>query len=329
MKVAVVIPNWNGADMLAACLHSLEQQSVPATIIVVDNGSEDESVSIIEQQFPKVILLKNKTNLGFAGGVNTGIRHALTQGFEAVALFNNDAVAHKHWLAELIKTLETGPKIGIATGKFLRMGSDRLDTTGELYSIYGSPSPRGRNQTDNGQFDDRIRVFGATGGASLYRAEMLEAIGLFDERFFAYYEDIDISFRARLAGWEIIFNPAARAEHHIGATSSRLGSFTRFHVVKNFHLLYFKNMPGLLFWYYLPAFGIGSGLLFVSSLRKGRGLTHLRGVLTALWLLPSSLTERHRTQAARTVSLRAIRRLLSKKLPSRIPKLPAEPARES
>lgn len=321
LSVFVVIPNWNGEDIIAECLMSLEAQSRPLDIIVVDNGSTDNSVKIIEAQFPKVTLLKNKTNMGFAGGVNTGIRYALEKGATYVALFNNDAVAKKDWLDMLVVTLEKKPEVGIVTGKFFRTNSNFFDSTGEEYSIFGSPFPRGRNQKDIGQFDNSTQLFGATGGASLYRAKMLEEIGLFDERFFAYYEDLDISFRARLAGWEVTLNLSAQASHHIGATSSKHTKLTRFNVVKNFHLLYFKNMPGSLFWLYLPTFIIGSLLLFISSLRKGLPVTHIRGVLVAIKLLPSSLVQRQRVQKHRKASIWSINSLLYKKLPPRIPSL--------
>ncbi len=113
MKIAVVIPNWNGADLIAECLQSLKHQTQECQIIVVDNGSIDDSVYIIEERFPEVILIALHKNTGFAGGVNTGIRYALDKGFNAVALFNNDAVADKHWLRGLTREMEQREDIGL------------------------------------------------------------------------------------------------------------------------------------------------------------------------------------------------------------------------
>src|SRR5207253_2984925 len=145
----------------------------------------------------------------------------------AIALFNNDAVADKNWLQSLVNTMSANSEVGIATSKLLLEDKKHIDSTGDFYSIWGMPLPRGRNQLDNGQFDKPEEVFGATGGASLYRAKMLNEIGLFDEKFFAYYEDVDISFRARLAGWKVYYQPKAIAYHGLSKTSSRHPNLSR------------------------------------------------------------------------------------------------------
>ncbi len=319
----VVVPNWNGEDIIAECLNSLQAQSHPSTIVVVDNGSADQSIKIIETDFPDVVLIKNPVNLGFSGGVNTGIRYALERGADTVALFNNDAVADKDWLKHLSEALEDDPVVGIATGKLLRMSGQYLDSTGQLYSVWGAPFPRGRNQKDEGQFDSQTRVFGATGGATLYRATMLQEIGIFDERFFAYYEDDDISFRARLVGWEIEYVPAATALHHVSATSSKLGSFTRYHATKNIMMTYLKNMPGWLFWKYLPLFSLWMIRLAVTSALKGGGLAYARGFGRVLLSLPSLLKDRHKIQRSRRASIKQIDSLLYKNRPPRVPTISA------
>lgn len=319
--VAVVIPNWNGADYIIDCLESLQKQSQKGLIVVVDNGSVDNSVDIIEKNFPEVVLLKQQKNLGFAGGVNKGIRYALDNGADLVALLNNDAVAEENWLKNLVDTSASSPNIGIVTGKLTRIDRILLDSTGENYSVWGMPFPRGRDQKDSGQYDDLEEVFGATGGASLYKTEMLKEIGLFDEEFFAYYEDVDISFRAQLAGWKVLYEPKAVAYHHVSATSSKLGSFTRYHATKNFYLLYAKNMPGWFYWKYLPLFSIQSLRLALSSLLKGGILPYLKGALKAHLLTVHVLRERHKIQSNRKVSANYIDKLLYKKRPPKITKI--------
>lgn len=318
-KIFVVIPNWNGADMIAECLQSLEKQTCKHKVVVVDNGSVDESISIIEAQFPGVHLIRLPENTGFSGGVNTGIEYALSQEADAIALFNNDAIADKDWLKQLATTLETQPEAGIATCKLLRDDKKHFDSTGDFYSVIGMPFPRGRNRLDKGQYDNPEEVFAASGGASLYRAEMFNQIGIFDQAFFAYYEDVDISFRAQLAGWKVFYNPEARVYHHVSATSSKLGSFTRYHATKNYYLLYAKNMPGWLYWKYLPRFTLQAIRLAASSLLKGGFWAYIRGLTKAFLLTPHIIRERRRIQGERTVSIDYIDSILVKQRPPLIP----------
>lgn len=320
MKMFVVIPNWNGAEMLAEAIKSIRNQSQENTIVVVDNASVDDSVELVESRFTDVVLIKNDINKGFAGGVNTGIRYALDNGAEAIALFNNDAVAKKDWLKRLCETLTANPETGIVTCKLMRDDKEHFDSTGDFYSVWGIPFPRGRNQKDIGQYDKAESVFGASGGASLYRAEMLREIGLFDERFFAYYEDVDISFRAQLAGWKVKYNPEAVAYHHIGATSSKLGDFTRYHSIKNFLLLYTKNMPVKLYWKYLPYFLYQFMRTTARSMTDGKPQVWLKSVFKFLTYLPSILRDRHIIQKQRKITVAEVDQLLYRSRPPQIPK---------
>ena len=240
MKVYLVVVNWNGKDFIEECLDSIQKQTHPVEIIVVDNGSTDGSKELIEKKYPKIHLISKDNNHGFAGGVNIGIEYAVGKKADAIALFNNDAVANKDWLEQLVKTLNKDADTGIVTGKLMRSDKKHIDSTGDFYSTWGMPFPRGRNQKDTSQYDEPGEVFGASGGASLYRTKMLKDIGLFDERFFAYYEDVDMSFRARLAGWAVFYQPKAEAYHKVSATSlhaGRIHSPTRYHSIKNFLIL--------------------------------------------------------------------------------------------
>lgn len=320
-NVFTIVPNWNGEDLLAESLRSLQKQSYSHTIVVVDNGSTDNSRKILANDFSEVHVIKLPKNLGFSGGVNVGIRYALGKGADAIALFNNDAAADSAWLSTLVSQMLSDQSCGIVTGKFMRTDGVHIDSTGDFYSIWGVPFPRGRNQKDNGQYEKVETVFGATGGASLYRAAMLEDIGLFDENFFAYYEDVDISFRAQLAGWKIVYVPTAVAYHKVSATSSRLGTFTRYHSTKNFYLLFLKNMPGKLFWKYLPLFGLYALRLSISSIVRRYFITYVRGVVAALFLLPGVVRERRTSKINRKVSIDYIDSLLYKHQPPKIPSL--------
>lgn len=318
-KIVVVIPNWNGADYIGKCLTSLSKQSEKAHITVVENGSIDNSVAEITKACPSAEILKFKDNAGFAGGVNRGIRPAIAQGADYIALLNNDAIANKDWLKNLASAAEQHPEAGIITGKFMRLDKKFLDSTGDQYSTFAMPFPRGRNQEDTGQYDTAEYVFGATGGASLYRVEMLKEIGLFDEEFFAYFEDVDISYRAQLAGWKVWYEPKAEAYHHVGGTSSKLGDFARYHTIKNFFMLYAKNMPARLYWKYGPNFLYQAARLMAGSIVKGKGLVFFMGVVKAFANTPHLIRERRRIQGSQKVTTDYIDSILYHGRPPKIP----------
>ena len=304
MKVAVVVPSWNGADLLPACLDSLLAQLPRPEIIVVDNGSTDGSPDLVEREYPDVVLLRQATNLGFAGGVNVGIHHALAYDARYIALFNNDAVAQPGWLAALLDEAEAHAEAGIVTGRLLSGDGTAIDSTGECYSRWGYPFPRGRGErNDAGRYADAEEVFAATGGATVYRAEMLREVGLFDEAYFAYYEDVDLSFRAQLAGWRVRYCPAAVAWHHQGATSSRVQGFHRFHSVKNFVYLYTKNMPGPLWLRNLPRFLAGFAMMCAGTVRLGLPGSLAKALGRIALSMPRLLVERRRVQAMRTAPI--------------------------
>ncbi|HSX27187.1 MAG TPA: glycosyltransferase family 2 protein [Patescibacteria group bacterium] len=323
MKTCIVIPNWNGADIIAECLSSLQEQTYTDEIIVVDNASTDNSIELINKKFPAVTIIKNDKNLGFTGGVNVGIEHAIKQGASYVALFNNDATADKKWLHELVGFLDKQPGAGIATCKFIDSNTKLIDNTGEGYSVWGLPFPRGRGESDSNQYDDKIWIFGASGGASLYRVSMLKQIGLFDNDFFAYYEDVDLSFRAQLAGWKVGYVPSAVAYHQIGATSSKIKGFTTYQTLKNLPLLVLKNVPHrYLFrvgWRYLLA----HFSFFVSAVKRGNGWQALKGDSKGSYLLFTGLKKRRKIQKSKKVSDDYIWGILTHDLPPNAGKLRA------
>lgn len=311
----IIVPNWNGAAFIRECLVSLEKQTQPANILVVDNGSVDSSVHIIESEFPKIQLLKLPKNRGFSGGVNVGISYAMEKGAEMVALFNNDAVAEKEWLAELVSFLKQHHEAGIVTGKLLKADKLHIDSTGSGYTSWGLSFPRGRDEADNGQYDKDNWVFGATGGASLYRISMLEQIGLFDEDFFAYYEDDDLSFRAQLHGWKVGYVPSARAFHQIGGTSSKIKGFTTYHSIKNIPWLFWKNVP----WRFVPAIWpravLAHWTFMLYGIKRGHFWPVVKGFIVSMALCPKKFLERHQIQKNRNVSNAYIREMLVWGLP--------------
>lgn len=320
-NVAVVVPNWNGKNDLAACLDSLFAQTLPCTVIVVENGSTDGSLEFLQNNYPQVQLIINKHNRGFAGGVNDGIKKSLESGCEYIALFNNDAVAEPDWLEKLTTVLDEEKEFGIATCKFVSADKTSLDSTGDIYSVWGLPYPRGRGEVVNDVYDQQIHVFGASGGASLYRTKMFDEVGLFDEDFFAYYEDVDISFRAQLRAWQVRYVPEAVAYHQIGATSSKIRGFTTYQTMKNLPLVWFKNVPRKYFFIIGLRLWIAYTLFFWRAVARGEGWPAIKGVVRAKLLIIKKISTRFSIQKSRKVSDEYIWAIISHDLPPNATKL--------
>lgn len=312
--IAVVIPNWNGAEHLAACIDSLLSQSLPARVIVVDNGSVDDSLKILEKYQSLEIILNDK-NEGFTGGVNPGFKRAVDDGLKYVATLNNDAIADRDWLKELVAVLDKHPDVGIATSKILDAKGKKIDSTGDYMTVWGLPYPRGRGETDHGQYDEKTGVFAASGGASLYRIKMLERIGLFDQDFFAYYEDVDLSFRAQLAGWKVRYVPEARVNHQIGATSSKIKGFSTYQTMKNQQLLLYKNLPDGFKRRVWRRFTLAHTMFFLRAVGRSQGWQALKGDLRGTFLLMKKRGERRKIQSDKKVSDEYIWGLLIHDLP--------------
>ncbi len=316
--VAVIVLNWNGIDDTIQCLDSLSDQSYKANkIVVIDNGSIDSSTERLTQlkrDYPdKLEVIYNKINLGFAGGVNTGIRWAIENKYDYVALFNNDATADINWLNELIRDFDD-PSIGISTGLLLRADGNTIDSTGEQYSIWGLPFPRSRN--NNVIFAPNSGLtFGATGGATIYRTKLFKDIGLFDEEFFAYYEDVDISFRAQLGGWKVNYNSDAIAYHKQGATSSKIPGFTVTQTFKNLPWLFIKNIPRGLIIFIGSRFFVAYILMLGKATLSGNGLAAFKGLIMSLYKTPKKFKERLKIQRLKKVDADYIYDLLWKDLP--------------
>lgn len=316
-RVAIVILNWNGIDDTLDCLDSLQKQSYKDyKIIVIDNGSTDDSRSQLDKyasRHKNTEIIYNPKNFGFTGGVNTGIEYALNDDYEYVALFNNDAVADADWLRELVNTAQDN-QIGASTGLLLHGDGKTIDSTGDWYSTWGLPFPRNRNDkasaAPKGEF-----VFSASGGASLYKTAMLREIGLFDDDFFAYYEDTDISFRAQLMGWKIAYNPAAIAYHKQGETSKKIPGFTVYQTFKNLPLLFIKNVPRRLLFSVGIRFYLAYVMMFLNAIKNGSGKQAIKGLIKSLALTPKKLSERRQIQKTKQVTTDYIKSMLWPDLP--------------
>ena len=314
-KTSIVVPNWNGADVVGGCLDSLLAQTAESRIIVVDNGSTDSSVEYLRSNYPEIELVVLTKNRGFAGGVNAGIRRAVGLGSKYIGLLNSDAITDKNWLKNLVDFLDKHPKAGIATAKILNQTGEYLDSTGDIYTIWGLPYPLGRREADTGQYDNQRWVFGASGGASLYKTEMFNEIGLFDEDFFAYYEDVDISFRAQLAGWKVAYVPKAVVYHQIGGTSNRIRGFATYHTLKNLPLLLWKNVPWPLMPKVWPRLALAYSAIAVKTLLRGQFGPFFKGIFMATVLWPKKLVQRAKIQKNRKVPAAYIDSIITHDLP--------------
>jgi GT2 family glycosyltransferase len=215
--VTVVIPNWNGARHLGECLSSLQAQMLmPERVVLVDNGSTDDSLRLVRDGFPAVEIVETGANRGFSAAVNAGIGVADT---EYVALLNNDTAAEPGWLEALVGALDAMPDYDIAASLMLLYHEHGLvNAAGDIYrfrNLAGENRGLGRPEAE---FSLPQRVFGACAGAALYRREVFGSVGLFDEDFFLMYEDVDFSLRCLIAGKKTVYAPAARVRHKLGAT---------------------------------------------------------------------------------------------------------------
>jgi GT2 family glycosyltransferase len=244
--VSIIVVNWNGKEYLEECLESLRAQIFPDfECILVDNGSTDGSVEWIQENFPGwVRILASDRNEGFSGGNNRGIRAASGK---YIALLNNDARADSHWLAELVKIAEENPRAGMLACKIYLQGDSRIiDNVGHLIYRDGLNRGRGRLEVDRGQYEKIEEVFFPSGCAALYRREMLEEVGLFDEDFFAYGDDTDLGLKGRWAGWKCLYVPRAVVHHRYSRSSGAYSALKAFYVERNRVWIAVKFLPLLL-----------------------------------------------------------------------------------
>lgn len=254
LKVSVIILNYNGQHFLKDCFDSVFNSSYLADeVIMVDNASTDGSVEFIKKNYPQVKIIQSSKNLGFAQGNNLGIKAASG---DYLAILNNDTEVDKKWLEELKMTLDNHQEVGFCASKMVWLKDPKIiDGAGIIYSWKGKAYNRGSGEKDKGQYDLQEYVFGACNGASFYRRSLLDKIGLLDENFFLICDDVDMSFRAQIAGFKCLYVPKAMVKHAGGGTVSRWtgkkASFSARHhiyiILKNFPLKFIvSNFPQIL-----------------------------------------------------------------------------------
>ena len=210
-------------------------------IIFVDNGSIDESVVYVKKEFPSVRIVVNKENFGFAKGNNIGIKEAKG---DLIATLNNDTEVSPVWIEELVRVINSDKDVGMCSSKMLFMKDPKMiNSTGIYISRSGACWDRGIFEKDIGQYECIDDIFGPCAGAAMYKKEMLQEVGLFDEDFCAYVEDVDLAFRGRLAGWKCLYVPKAIVYHMHGGTAGYMTDYTVYHGNRNVVWNCVKNFP--------------------------------------------------------------------------------------
>lgn len=312
-QISIIIPNLNGKEHLKSCLPSIAfQNSHTFKVIVVDNGSTDGSAEFVKDNYPEAEIIMFDTNTGFAAAVNAGIVKAMEE-FDPkyILLLNNDIELEQGFLSTAINTFEEIPECDIIAVKMMNFFKRNIiDDTGNFITKKGGTSyPRGNGQEDSGQFDKPEFIFGACAGAAFYRKGVFEKIGLFDETFFAYLEDIDLAFRAQLAGLKCYYQPKAVCYHKRGGSTISTFKFQMKLNERNAVWLRIKNYPLILYISYQPLF-------FLSRLRrlffiwKNNGFScffaALTGYFEGIIKAPAILPKRFSIQKNRKVTVKYI-----------------------
>lgn len=315
--MSVIIVNWNHGPLLQACLEALQSQDRYCidTIMVVDNASRDGSPEAVARSFPEVQVNSFAANEGFSRAFNWGVDH--TQG-DFVLSLNPDVCIRQRFLPEMLEAMGQDDRVGIVAPKLLRTREPAiLDSTGLFIDRRRRPYDRGQGQPDRGQYDAQVHVFGACGAAALYRRSMLQDLvcrgEYFDEDFFAYYEDVDLAWRAQSRGWRAVHAPQAVALHDRGsadtlrkrgrargdATGPRLALRNRYLMaVKNDNPAHFLSDLPLILAAELPR------LAYAAVTRP----QILLGLVDLMRALPSALGKRQQVRGRRTVADGLVRR---------------------
>ena len=307
--VSIIVVNWNGRHHLALCLPSLLALTYPTfEIIVVDNGSTDGSTVFLQERFPSVRLISLTKNVGFARGNNIGIRASEA---DYIATLNNDTKVEPNWLTALVETAESNPTVGMCAAKLLFWDRpDVINSAGICLDRAGIAWDRLGGQPNKAPQPDPLPVFGASAGAALYRRTMLSQIGLFDEDFFAYLEDVDLAWRARLAGWGCLYVDTAVVHHRHSATAIEGSPFKNRLLGRNKIWTVLKNYPWQMLLLYLPVFLLYDLGSVAIALLTRRDLTPLHGRLQALTKLSLIWQKRRKIQRNRRISLKEMYALL-------------------
>ncbi len=315
--IAVIVVNWNSGEYLRRCIEALLKQSMPvARIVVVDNASTDDSLESISGLSNVIKVVRRQTNTGFAAANNRGIEEC--REFDWIALVNPDAFVDSCWLENVVNGINKNESVGAIACQMRQAHDDsRLDGTGDIYHVSGLAWRRDHGASrDELELIDETKnsplrpVFAPCAAAAIYRREVLEESGGFDEDYFCYFEDIDLGFRLRLLGYSCIYLPQAWVYHVGSGVTGRDSDFSVYHGHRNLVWTYIKNMPVGLFWRYLPQHLLLNLVSIIYYAFKGRGVLLGKAKYDALKQLGKVLKKRKRVQSQRRASDEEIRQYM-------------------
>ena len=313
--VSIIIVNYNGGSLTVDCLKSLEKQTYKIfEVVVIDNRSTDDSLNIINAFLRKSSLLliskvvKMDNNIGFARGNREGMIRAKGT---YLALLNNDTEPHEKWLEELVKGINMDSTIGICASKLIQHDSNLIDSAGDGYTrtLWGFKNGEGEQSQ---KYNTQRTVFGACAGAALYRREMIENIGFFDDDFFLIHEDTDLNFRAQLAGWKVLYVPTAIVYHKVRSSIGSMSDLAVYYSLRNREFVRIKNVPFGVFMQCFPEFilGIISEFLYFAVKHKQFKL-FLKAKKDALKMFPLMWKKRKSIMKTRKVNNRYLLGLMT------------------
>jgi GT2 family glycosyltransferase len=287
--ISIIIVNYDGLHFLEPCLSSITNQTYKKfEIVFVDNGSSDGSAGFVREHYPSAKIVETGKNLGFAGGNNAGIR--IAQG-EFILTLNNDTIVDPHFLEEIQKPFLRDPRTGMCGSKMV-LPDGRINSTAICISRSGAAWDRGMGEPDHGQYDVAEEIFGPCAGAALYRRLMLDEIGLFDEDFFLFMEDVDLAFRARLSGWKCMYVPTARVVHIHGGTAGFKSDISIYYGNRNLVWYVVKNFPSRALIMFIPWIIGGNIAVILYYFLKRKGKAIIKAKVDAVKGLPRMIKKR-------------------------------------
>lgn len=277
MSITIIIPHLNRKRLLEKCLNSILNQTIKSyNIILIDNGSNDGSKEFIRKNHPQIQIIENKENRGYAAAINQGI---VLSPSEYILFLNNDIFLEKDCLENLLECIETDKNIFAVSSKLIQYHNpDKIDDAGDEYTLLGWTKRRGYGKSSK-KYNKSEEVFSACAGAALYKRDLLEEIGDLDENFFAYLEDVDLSYRARINGYKCLYCSKALAYHVGSATSgSRYNKIKIKLAARNSTYLPYKNMPWPQLLVNFPFLVSGFFIKYIYFLKMGYGSVYLSGL---------------------------------------------------
>jgi hypothetical protein len=283
-KVFVVVLCYNGIDLTLTCLDSVQKQEyVDVETVVVDNGSSDGTISIIQEKYPQIICIQNYENLGYALGNNKGIEFAIEHGAEAVFLLNNDTRLQDGCISRLVETLQSDPRIGIVGPMVYTWDENKtISSAGGMVNWRLAHAVNvGMGEIDTGQYEGREVDF-INGCGIMVSKQAVEKAGGLDPKFFMYWEETDWCLRVKEAGFKVYFEPAAKMDHKAPIDSVELGPTTLYYITRNRFLFYFRHTPGSVKLAAL-AHALDGTLRGIRENRKNGKKSHSKAMQIALW----------------------------------------------